>query len=350
MRWTQIIEYAIGFVFGAAALAIGDAPPWAFALWAAVLFSPLLVFTKGRNYADAYMRLMLPLVFGALFVVVFFAAHENPIMRPILEGQFDDFDQYIGEQYYSVISTLFAIITALILVKGIESFDRLNAAIVEEANQVRSIVEFLYYFEEEEGGAPHATIAATRIRTARIRAQLETYCALALSDPSASKSDGANGILHRTTRLVGGLVCVDDNDKLALAEVMRGLNQLFSIRARRVACSRARVPFYMLVSLGFMSLAIILPFFIGRPEQNPYNPAIIFVLTTFCVFILMLLRDINTPFEGFWRVDMSPMTDLSRDLETRRKIDAEEDAGPPGGAFDAPPPPSSDPALRRGRP
>ncbi len=309
-------ECATALALGVGALALLDAGPVGLLIGAAAIAGPVALLSPARNFAEAYLRLALPAVAGLFLFSLYFWAHETPALHPYIAGRFDDFDQYVGEQYYAVMSTLFAIITALILVKGMESFDRLNAVIVEEANQVRSIFEFLYYFEELESGPTRDNVDALR-RTAAIRTRLKAYCDAAAEDPAARRADGANAVLRDTTKIVGGLSCADDNDRMALAEVMRGLNQLFAIRARRVACSRARVPFYMILTLGVMSLAIISPFVIGAPETHPFNAWIIFVLTTFCAFILMLLRDINAPFDGFWRVDLGALDEMRRDIATR---------------------------------
>lgn len=328
MRAVLAAEYLFAGAVGAAALALLDASASAYGAWAAVIGLPFLAtlfFARGRGggASDAYVRLMIPLVIAALTLSIYNLAHQFEPLAPFISRDLDEFEQYVGEQYYAVISTLFAIITALILVKGIEGFDRLNTVIGEEANQVRSIVEFLYYFEEQDH-VQRRSIRATLRQTDAIRRYLGAYCEDALSDPSSSNSNAAYRILRETTQVVGAIECADDNDRMALSEVMRGLNMLFAIRARRVACSRTKVPVYMIVTLGFMSLAIILPFFIGSPIMHPYNPVIIGVLTIFCMFVLMLLRDINSPFEGFWRVDLRPFADLRGELaeSVRRPVTA----------------------------
>lgn len=318
MRTALAAEYVFAGLVGVVALALLGATLPFYLAWAVMIFGPLgltLVVAPGEEsgVSDGYVRLITPVAFAALMLGAYQFAHSLEPLIPLIGQDLDDFEQYIGEQYYAVISTLFAIITALILVKGIESFDRLNTVIGEEANQVRSTVEFLYYFEEQDHN-PMKNIDETMRQTGKIRRYLCEYCDDALSDPSSASSDTAYRILRETTKVVGAIECEDDNDRMALAEVMRGLNLLFSIRARRVACSRTKIPVYMLVTLGLMSLAIILPFFIGSPALHPFNPAIIAILTVFCTFVLMLLRDINTPFEGFWRVDVRPFADLRRDL------------------------------------
>lgn len=311
-----VIEYCLAFIIGTISIWLLNGPFVVIGIWAAIIAFIILVLGLKGHYADALLRLIFPVVFGVLMFALYHWSHDITYTKQILQQPFDDFDQYTGEQYYAVISTLFAIITALILVKGIESFDKLNAIIVEEGNQVRSIVEFLYYFEENETNG-----YLNRAITHNIRNDMLKYCNESSKNPDVISSVDSNHILREATKHVGKIECEDENDKMALAEVMSGLNKLFSIRSQRVAFSRAKIPIYMIFTLGFMSLAIILPFFIGNPKEHPFNAWIISILTTFCIFILMLLRDINSPFEGFWRVDTTAFDLTRQDIEKRQEED-----------------------------
>lgn len=322
-RHSLLIEFLATFFVGAAALLWLSPSPVALVAWTAICFAPF--FLASRATAVGFVRVAIPIVLGAIFVVAYDLIHATPALAQFIS---EDVTEYDGEQYYAVISTLFALLTALILVKEIESFDRLNTAIGEEANKVRSIVEFMYYFEEEDG-EEIPNIAAIRAQTRRIRQLMRAYCLAFLVDPSARDHKRSNEILRRSTQEVGALECNDENDKLALAEVMRALNELFAIRARRVAAVRARIPLYMMVALIFMSLAIVFPFFIGTPENHPYAKAFIFVLTAFCTFVLVLLRDINAPFDGFWQVDLDAFRTLRVDLEAMLEQEHERPTTPP---------------------
>ncbi|MEO1608875.1 MAG: DUF4239 domain-containing protein [Pseudomonadota bacterium] len=330
------IEYIIVFLIGVAILLwSGDwletsfyVSFYIYVIWFLTAFAPLLIFAGSRTIVYGFVRITAPVLFGTLLVLIYELAHSNSWTQSYIIHEVNTYD---GEQYYAVISTLFAILTALILVKGIEAFDRLNGVIGEEANKVRSIVEFMYYFEEQDNEEV-ADIATVMRRTNDIRKLMLRYCQDSIEDPGASKEIKTNGILRKATRVVGALECHDKNDELALTQVMAGINQLFTIRAHRAACSRVKIPIYMFIALSFMSIAIIFPFFFGKPEEHLFAQEFIFILTAFCTFVLFLLRDINSPFEGFWSVDMRAFHDLRDELdkiipefeEIVKKLDKEE--------------------------
>ncbi len=291
-----------------------EAPPWVFGAAAAALLAPLLA-TRRAAQLDGFVKSVIPIAIGGGFLIAYIELHKIPEARFLLETEFDEF---YGEQYYAVLSTLFAIITALILVKGIEFFDRLNTLISEEANQIRSIYEFLAYFEDGSSGGSDPHVRATKLI-------LCEYCSLSLEDPDPEPGDDKGvDLLRRGAIEIGKLDCKDENDRVALAEVMRGLNNLFAIRAKRLSSGSVKVPVYMLITLAFMSAAIIFPFFLESPAAFNHNYAIIFVLATFCSFILLLLMDINSPFEGFWAVDLDAFHRL--ELSIRRSLHDDSDA------------------------
>lgn len=271
---------------------------------AAVSVFALCLIANQTRIGEVFGKSLMPLIIGGAFIVGYIEIHKLPAAAAVLEAEFDEF---YGEQYYAVLSTLFAIITALILVKGIELFDQLNQAVNEEANQIRSIVGFLSYFEDDASRARCDNLDT-------IRTLLRDYCRNVVAQPTISGSAENTSLLKRTAQEIARLDPADENDKVALQEIMRGLNMLFTTRAKRISASQAKVPLYMLVILAFMSLAIIFPFFLVSPEPFSHNYTIIFVLATFCCFILMLLVDINSPFDGFWHVDLEPYKQLEASI------------------------------------
>lgn len=305
VNWALPIQFIMVLVAGAALIFYFDLPDWAYGAMAAAVLSPLLL-TRRQGPLDGFIKSVIPIAIGAGFIVAYMEIHKIPAAEPMLSARFDEF---YGEQYYAVLSTLFAIITALILVKGIEFFDRLNSLISEEANQIRSIVEFLAYFEDERSCGDNPNVRS-------IKEILREYCAMSLANPY--EPDGVDpgvALLRRGSDEIGRLVCREENDRVALAEIMRGLNTLFATRAKRLSCGKAKVPVYMLITLAFMSVSIIAPFFLEDPATFTHNYAIIFVLATFCSFILLLLMDINSPFDGFWAVDLDAFRRLQDSIE-----------------------------------
>lgn len=306
-----IVQYFLAFAVGAASLWSFGLELWTIGVLAVVVLGPPLALSASA--ADAVLKFVGPVTAGAGAALLYMWGHSTPGVSDFLMSGADENTvaafEFFGEQYFAVMSTLFAIITALILVKGIESFDRLNAAILAEANVIRSIVEFLRYFVDGSSGP--ANVRQVDV----VRSAMRRYCANFVENKGARASSENLQMLRVSAAAIGQLRCVDRNDEIALSEVMRALNNLFAVRAQRIACSETRIPLYMLITLFLMSFAIIAPFFVSTDGAQTFNAACIFVLTAFCVFVLMLLFDINTPFDGFWRVEISPVADLGDSLD-----------------------------------
>lgn len=296
IAWNSII-----CICAAAIVLLEGLPPY---LLVAIFALPLVVGLVGRWHGlDILWRVMLPFLLGIGAIYLYRGLHqihwlkENFLSLPV--------NPSYGEQYFSVMATLYAVTTALMLVKAIESFDRLNSTVIEEANKVRSIAEFLFYF--------HTPVRdGNTVLVEHLRALLRKYVDGARAEPRLAGGNGGVKYLDACARDVSRLTCADENDRIALSEIIKALNELFSLRARRIGYSKAKMPIYLIGMLAGMSLSMLLLFMLEPPDKITHNYTMIFTLTVFSTFIVILLEDINDPFDGFWVADLSPYEDVSR--------------------------------------
>lgn len=284
-------------LFAGLPLAVAGAP---------LLLPVVAILVGGQHALSILWRVLLPVIIGLTMILLYVWSHRIPWLKENFWSL--PVNSSYGEQFFSVMATLYAVTTALILVKAIESFDKLSSAVVEEANRARSLGEFLSYFDDD-GPSENVHIAAA------IRATLVGYLEGARAEPKLGGGNGGAKYLDACARAVSRLQCVDENDRIALTEIIKGLNEMFSLRARRVGLAKSRMPRYLIIMLGVMSLAMTLMFFIEPPERPSHNFTMIFLLSVFSSFIIVLLQDINDPFDGFWTVDLSPYEEVRRFIE-----------------------------------
>ena len=217
--------------------------------------------------------------------------------------------EFYAEQFFSVMATLYAIITALILVKGIESFDALSSAISHEAMKIRSINAYFSYYSDtaqQPGGSIH-----------RIRQLLLQYIDNVLNQKSAAKSADNDSIIDACIHDCSLISVDDENDRIALTEIMKGIDEFRTLRANRINCARNKVPGYLIGMLVLMTVSIIIPFFLEQQTAVHFNHYIIFTLSTFASFIYFLLQDINKPYDGLWTIDLSPFHEAADEIKKR---------------------------------
>ncbi len=269
----------------------------------------------GRYALGVFWRVVLPIVLGVVMVEAYRWSHTVPWLKANIWTI--PVNGNTAEQFFAVMATLYAVTTALVLVKAIESFDHLFKAITTETDKIRAISDFLIYMQ----GTPQNVDTIGKLRQL-----FRDYLGATFRDPRKTVDDSARR-LSMSVKLIARLECEDENDRIALGEVMKSMNELSAIRAERIALTNYRVPGYLVVMLAVMSLSMIMTFFVDPAEKISHNYTIIFLLTVFSSFIILLLLDIADPFDGFWEVDISPYD------TTRRYLDEQlaEQAGAPNG-------------------
>ena len=252
-------------------------------------------------------RLLAPLVIGSAAVSLYVYVSVSGLNTAMV-----GLNEFYAEQFFSVMATLYAIITALILVKGIESFDALSSAISHEAMKIRSINAYFSYYSDDAqapGGSIH-----------RIRLLLLEYIDNVQEQNTASQSSKNDTIIDECIYSCSNISTHDENDRIALQEIMKGLDEFRTLRADRINCARNKVPGYLIWMLVLMTVSIIVPFYIESQTSLHFNHYIIFTLSTFASFIYFLLQDINKPYDGMWTIDLSPFEEAAREI--RKGVDA----------------------------
>ena len=112
----------------------------------------------------------------------------------------------------------------------------------------------------------------------------------------------------------------DDNDRIALAEIMKGFSDLMTIRSKRISQMEIGMSPYLLAALAIMSIVVIYPFFTAAPISasgfpNYVNAVCIMTLGVLLSFLLMTLFDIGSPFDGFWKIKTESFHEIKTLLE-----------------------------------
>lgn len=305
-----------GIVAMVVALFLANPLPW---IGAAIVITALFWSVPAmRRHAPIVARVVLPLLIGRLCVAVYFALHQSPALAPYVVHL--AFDEALKEQFYDALATLYAIITALALVKGIEDFDGLRKIYAEEANRVYMLLDSIRYFENN--GSTRTARAITEIR-----ALLFDYT----TNVAGRRDIGTRGpnarILNKCQDLVRDFECRDRDDEAALPEIMRELKELKVCRAARLGSIGNRIPAYLIAALWIMSAVLIIPFMAQAPAAGVVSYKLvymIFVMGTLYSFLLIMLSDISSPYDGFWKVDMQVFETLRNEI--RPEIDAQPEA------------------------
>ncbi len=259
-----------------------------------------------RDHCSIIFRCVLPVLIGAICVEVYVLFSEWNIDLSYLRLH-DDY----RESFYSGIATLYAIITALALVKGIEDFDSIKKNVTDEAYKIRSISEMTYYFE-------NTASVQTREAVLALKNKLLSYATNVYSFKDQHLNAENLRLLRDCQRDIAQMTPEDQNDHNALVKIMEAHGELGILRSRRIASIGEKIPHYLIWALWLMALGQIAPFMVKPLEEN--SPAIlgqyyiIFLMGALNSFLLLMLNDIADPFDGFWVVDLGPFRRLAEAL------------------------------------
>lgn len=248
-----------------------------------------------------YRRLLGPALLGALCTGGYYALNVSGLNLGLVAV-----DPFYGEQFFAVLSTLYAITTAMVMIKGLETVNSLSASILREATKIRSVGSLSAAFEGEDA----------RAAMRRLRGELMIYVDNVREQKGADRSRKNDGVIDGCRRIVASIGAQTHVDVLLKIELLREIEALRLLRAERAAIAETRLPGYLVWMLAVMTAAIIAPFFLEHTAAINFNYYAIFLLSGFGSFIFFMILDINQPYDGLWQVNFAPLDEASADLET----------------------------------
>ncbi len=221
------------------------------------------------------------------------------------------------DNFFNAITVLFSIMAAFLLWKGLTDFDKLKETLNEEAETIWSIVFLTSYLREAESSSENDINISATDEICRI---LQGYLQRAIG--VSNKDDRYSGleVLRRSDRIVDR--CVeqtkriivkqgDENDRIALEEIMKNLSNLVSVRSKRRVCMHTSMPPYILAVILIMSMSLLIPFMGNGSETLSVNHLYVFLMSFIHMFIFMTLLDLSSPFDGHFSIQMDAFSDAA---------------------------------------
>lgn len=312
---------------------------------------------KSRKYLRIFSfvaRFCLPFFIGlfCMQAYVWFWTDEN--LSSVIE--YVSLHADYTEAFYTSISTLYAIITALALVHVLEKFDELKKNVENEPHVIRHIHDMTSYFERYKSKYKGDYINSA-IRS--IKQSLHDYADNVARLRDRDMARGNTLILRELRFAISKLNPRDYNDQVALSKIIEQQKSLSTLRIKRINSLKDKIPGMLILMLWLVSGALILPFLAKplyievnanaattsqpikseapiacRPAQfamqmSPTTPAtkrcdlnpdrygqyyMIILMGTLYSFLLLMLQDISNPLDGFWQLNKQPFEDLATEL------------------------------------
>jgi len=216
-------------------------------------------------------------------------------------------DKFHLERLYESISILYAVCTAFLLWKGLSDHDGLRHILKEEAGQIQGAIGYLNYLDGNEN----------KKYAQEIRKSFKMYIERIIVDETVKAHNDNYQLLTDTRNYIAKLkpTTDDSNDSVAIAQIMRGLNNLFKVRMKRIACMETKLSPYILWALVLMSLSILYVTFATPTKDILVVKTTIFLLSGLMTFMVFMLLDINSPFAGYYTIKTDSFTQILKILE-----------------------------------
>ena len=282
------------------------------------IFSGLFVLTA---------RIVLPMAYACFAVALFSFGFSNLAISDFYNirnfGINDEikFTFQAEDNFFNAITVLFSIMSAFLLWKGLTDFDRLKEVLNEEAETIWAIVFLTTYLREDTDDRENRqNIDATD----KICEYFDEYVCKATGVSEKSKRAESIIALKSSDRLVDQCVAEtkkiivkkdDENDRIALEEIMKNLSHLVSVRSKRRVCMDTSMPPYILFSILIMSISLLLPFLGNGSSILSMSHVYVFMLSFIHMFIFMTLLDLSSPFDGHFSIQLGAFTDAGERIK-----------------------------------
>lgn len=298
-------------------------------------------------------RFFLPFFIGLFCMQAYLLVWTDERLLPLVK--YINLSSDYTEAFYTSISTLYAIVTALALVRVLEKFDELKKNVEEEPHIIRQINDLLSYFRRYKSPFKGRYIENALIS---IKTCLEQYASNVAKLQDRDLQKGNAPVLSELRHAIAMLNPRDTNDEIALTKIIEHQAALSTLRIKRINALRDRIPGMLILMLWLVSGALILPFLSKplyiendvsvaalqsgnstaatscRPKKSVDLPPgatvaqpsckknpdrwgqyyMIVLMGTLYSFLLLMLQDISNPLDGFWQLNKRPFADLAHEL------------------------------------
>ena len=265
------------------------------------------LFIDRTRYASVVFigRAVLPITIALCAVSLWLYLHDSHKFDAYLRSTLRDYASI--QDFFTILATLYAICIAFLLWKGLSDYDNLRTILRDEAATIQSINDYFFYLT----GNTHNVGVSNDLRRIFI-----AYIENIMSGRRIKTSKENENFLRECVIAVSKLKTNDENDVIAIEEIMKQLSELSHIRSRRASFIENKMSPYLLSVLVIISVALLLPFFLREPNTNYVLHSLIFCLSSFFSFLFLTLLDINDPFDGYWSIKVGTFEDVLRILNT----------------------------------
>ena len=211
--------------------------------------------------------------------------------------------------FWGVFGTLYALVTAFVMVAVWEQYNGLEEAIGNEAKNLSSLWNYTDYLNDI---GISQKMSAALIRYIDVTKHAE-FPALANGQRVAHPSPEIIEIMQ----VIDGVTFDDDRDSVAFSALTSAYDELATSRSTRLEHSVTRIPPLLRAFFAVVSLVFVLGYII-----HGYNSALLYYSTLGALgitvsFAYLLIADMDNPFRGAWNISFDAFDNAATYISER---------------------------------
>lgn len=208
--------------------------------------------------------------------------------------------------FVEVVGGLFGIMSAFILFVVWDQFNRVNTGVMREAAALDDLCEVSSFLSDRN----QFNVIRGAARSYLSRVVAEEPGKLAAGNLSLTCED----LWGKLVGAVRGTTPTSPKDEIICSQMLEAMAAANTARDERLAVSRTRIPVTIIQLMVFSAVVLmvgILMLDMGEGLPSVACPAL---LAGILVFLLLVVKDIDNPFQGAWNVSYQPMSDVEKRL------------------------------------
>ena len=248
-----------------------------------------------------------PLLIGIFFSLYSFLVrfYVYPKYYPYLapdSGLIQNFIEWFGVAY--------GLFIALVLVNVWAQYDSTEREFDREADAIFMLYESVRQIQDTTGDIASLRREIIQCIKDYVTHVTESYVA---EHQNWKLRDQGDEILEAIRKRIGKLIHTDEKEAI-ISELVEEFNEAVDVRGDRISRSRQRIPNPVWgISLA-SSILWLIPFY-GLDFQNDWIAiSLVGGVTAIVVAILVIIRDLDDPFEGTWQIDIEEWRQLGEKI------------------------------------
>lgn len=263
------------------------------------------------------VRLLTPAIVAILMVEIYDALAGSAAMGPLRDSFLADGSQLdlFVEIFSGTVSGLYALIIAFMVFKSLQDHDNINFTLRDEAMMLDSMSQILPYLHDDTRKSNLPVVRETHMT-------LRLYCENILSDAFITGAQQAENqrIIDEVFLAIGNIQIEDENDRITVDLLMSRNDKLATVRTRRIAYMLEKPSPFMVLMLLVLSVLTVAPFYLPIVGGAALSSTIIGLLGFCIAFLFVMMIDMSSHFEGYWRADRSPFENSRKRIADRIEL------------------------------